>query len=85
MVLSQMTGENVNIGDYLSVCVMHTKLCLTLCNNMDCGLPASSVHGVFQISILEWVAIFFSRGSSQPRDCTHISVSPALTNGFFTS
>ena len=42
--------------------------CPTLCNPMDCSLPGSSVHGIFQARILEWVAIFFSRGSSQLRD-----------------
>ena len=41
-----------------------TKLCLTLCNPMDCGPPGSSVHGSFQARILEWVAISFSRASS---------------------
>ena len=40
---------------------------------MDCSLPASSVHGIFQARILEWVAISFSRRSSRPRDQTHIS------------
>ena len=42
--------------------------CLTLCNPMDCSLPRSSVHGIFQATVLEWVAIPFSRGSSQPRE-----------------
>ena len=42
--------------------------CLTLCHPMDCSLPGSSTHGIFQARILEWVAISFSRGSSQPRD-----------------
>ena len=37
------------------------KLCPTLCDPMDCGLPGSSVHGIFQARILEWVAISFSR------------------------
>ena len=46
--------------------------CLTLCNPMDCSLPDSSVHGIFQAKILEWVALPFSRGFSQPRDWTHI-------------
>ena len=41
---------------------------LTLCYPMDCSLPGSSVHGILQARILEWVAVFFSRGSSQPRD-----------------
>jgi len=38
--------------------------CLTLCNPMYCTLPGSSVHGIFQARVLEWVAIFFSRGYS---------------------
>ena len=42
--------------------------CLTLCDPRDCSLPGSSVHGIFQARVLEWVAISFSRGSSQPRD-----------------
>ena len=50
-----------------------TKLCLVLCNPMDCSLPGSSVHGISQTRILECVAISFSRGSSQPRHQTHIS------------
>ena len=44
-----------------------------LWNPMDCSLPISSVHGIFQTRVLEWVAISFSRGSSRPRDWTHIS------------
>ena len=44
-----------------------------LCNSMDCSLPGSSVHGILQARILEWVAISFSRGSSWPRDQTCVS------------
>ena len=50
-----------------------TLLWLTLCNLMDCNLPDSSIHAIFQARILEWVAISFSKGSSQPRDCTWVS------------
>ena len=50
-----------------------TQLCPTLCNSMDCSLLGSSVHGSLQARILEWVAISFSRGSSQPRDRTWVS------------
>ena len=50
-----------------------TQSCLTLCNPMDWSLPGSSVHGVLQARILEWVAIFFSRGTSGPRDRTRVS------------
>ena len=46
---------------------------LTLCDPMDCSLPASSVHGILQARILEWVAMTFSRGSSQPRGGTWVS------------
>ena len=49
------------------------QLCLTLCDPMDCSLPGSSVHEIFQARILEWVAISFSRGSSQPGDRTWVS------------
>ena len=47
--------------------------CPTLCNPMDWSLPGSSIHGIFQARVLEWVAISFSRGSSQPRDRTQVS------------
>ena len=47
--------------------------CPTLCNPMDCSLPGFSVYGIFQARILEWVAISFSRRSSQPRDWTRVS------------
>ena len=43
-----------------------TQSCLILCDPMDCSLPGSSVHGIFQARVLEWVAISFSRGSSWP-------------------
>ena len=65
---------------YVCVCVCAhacvcsvVQLCLTLCNPMDCSLPGSSVHGIFQARILERVAISSSRGSSWPRDQTCIS------------
>ena len=50
-----------------------TQLCPTLCNPMKYSPPGSSVHGILQASALEWIAIPFSRGSSQPRDRTWIS------------
>ena len=50
-----------------------TQSCPTLCNPMDCSLPGFSVHGIFQARVLEWDAISFSRGSSQPRDQTLVS------------
>ena len=50
-----------------------TQSCPTLCVPMDCSLPGSSIHGIFQARILEWVAISFSRRSSRPRDGTQVS------------
>ena len=49
-------------------------MCPTLCNPTDYSLPGSSVHGIFQARVLEWVAIAFSRGSSRPRDRTQVSL-----------
>ena len=53
--------------------VLVTQSCLTTSDPMDCSPPGSSVHGILQAGILEWVAIPFSRGSSQPGDRTQIS------------
>ena len=59
----------------LCICVLVSlfKSCLTLHNPMDCSMPGSFVQGILQARILEWVAIPFSRGSSQPKDQTCIS------------
>ena len=51
--------------------VLIAQSCPTLCNPMDCSPSGSSVHGILQARILEWLAIPFSRGSSQPRDLPH--------------
>ena len=53
--------------------VLDTKSCSTLCDPMDCSLPGSSVHGILQARILEWVATPFSRGFSRTRDQTWVS------------
>ena len=54
-------------------CCLVTKSCPTLCGPMGCSPPGSSVHRLLQGKILEWVVIFFSRGSSRPRDWTCLS------------
>ena len=59
--------NNNNTHTNIRYCYLVAKLCLPLCDPMDCSLPGSSVHGISQAKILEWVAISFSRGSSQPR------------------
>ena len=58
-----------------------TKLCLILCDLMDGSLLGFSVHGISQTGILEWVVISFSRGSSWPRDRTHISFVSHIDRG----
>ena len=52
---------------------MCAKSCLTLCSPMDCSPPGSSVFGILQVRILEWVARPSSRGSSIPSDQTCVS------------
>ena len=70
-------GEEFSCLPICNVCVCvrtstHTQSCLTLCDSMDYRPPGSSVHGIFQASLLEWVAIFSSR-SSRPRNRTLVS------------
>ena len=57
----------------VTVCVLDTRLCPTLCDPKDCSPPGSSVHGILQARIPEWGAVSFSRGSSWPRDRTWVS------------
>ena len=53
--------------------VFITQSCPTLCDPMDCSPPGSSVPGILQMRILQWVATPFSRGSSRPKDRTKVS------------
>ena len=89
MLLRSRATQVTDVCVCVCVCVRararaRTKLvqsCPTLCNSMDCSLSGSSVHRIFQARILEWVAVPFSRGSSQPRDQTQVS---CISGGFFT-
>ena len=63
-----------------SLCLV-AQSCPAVCDPMDFSLPGSSVHGILQARILEWVAMPTSRGSSQPRDHTQVS---CIAGGFFT-
>ena len=69
-----------SLSIYVCVCT-RAQSCLTL-QTHESSPPGSSAHGILQARILEWVAISFSRGSSQPKDWTCVSVSPALTGRF---
>ena len=66
-------SESIAFGYFTIVCAQLLSYILTVCNPMDCSPPRSSIHGISQARILEWGAISFSRGSSQPRDGTHVS------------
>ena len=68
-------GSPITFKIVCRVCVCATSLWsrLTLCDPMGCSPPGSSVHGILQAGILEWVFMPSSRGSSQPRDQTGIS------------
>ena len=59
--------------------------CLTLCDPMDCSPPGSSVHGIFQGRILEWVPMPSSRDPPNPGIEPPSLMSPALAGGFFTT
>ena len=61
-----------------------TQSCPTLCDPMDRSLPGTSIHGILQARMLEWVAISFSRGSSQPRDGIRVFCISCIGRWFFT-
>ena len=71
----QCAGVSTFPAIYLSIMKWSevAQLCLTLCDPVDCSLPCSSLRGILQARILEWVAISFSSRSSQPRDRTWVS------------
>ena len=60
------------VVDEGSVCVLVGQSWPTLCDPRECSLSGSSVHGIFQARVLEWVSISFSRRSSQPKDGTWV-------------
>ena len=71
---TELTGEPYRVIEkLLNIDCEIAQSCLTLCDPMDCSPPGSSIHGIFQARILEWVAISFSRGSSWPRNWTQVS------------
>ena len=79
--LSHSINILILIKCYIYICSV-AQTCTILCNPMDDGLTSSSVHGILQARVLEQVAISISRGSSWPRDRTHVS---CLADGFFST
>ena len=71
-----------HVAVYMCACVLSHSACLNL-DHLDCSPPGSFVHGIFQTRILEWVAILFSRRSSDPRIKPTSFASPAVAGGFF--
>ena len=80
---NQIAKENLQTTEYLKTLdkifknllwseVKVAQSCLTLCDPMDCSPPGSSVYGISQARIPEWVVISFSKGSSWPRDWIHV-------------
>ena len=67
---SSISEKGINASEWVSEAA---QSCPTLCDPMDCTLPGSSNHGILQARILEWVAIFFSTGSSWTRERTKVS------------
>ena len=77
-----MLGGTCYLSGLLCACAQSFP---SFCNPMDSSLLGSSVHGSFQARILEWVAISFSKGSSQPRDRLVSPESPTWEDRFFTT
>ena len=70
------SGQRCMLAHCMCVCVCaraHAQLCPTACYPIDCSPPGSSVYGILQARVLEWVAIPFSRGFSRPRDGTRVA------------
>ena len=82
---SHLTGNqisNVWQQNHALLCCLVTQSCLMLCHSMDWSLPGSSVHGILQARILEWVTVPFSRRSCRPRNRTQVS---RTAGSFFTT
>ena len=76
---------SLNYGSFLCMCAQSLQSCLTLCDHMDCSPPGSSVHGILQARILEWVVMPSSRGSSWPTGGTWVSCRYYIAGRFFTT
>ena len=75
----------LNVLTCLPVPVKSLQSCLTLCDPMDCSPPGSSIQGILQARILDWVVMHSSRGSSPSRDWTQVCCSSCNASGFFTT
>ena len=80
-VFTDQLGQDCRCLDAIVV-VVSLSVVSNSCDPVDCSLPGSSVHGIFQARILEWVSISYPRGSSLPRDQTQVS---CIAGEFFTA
>ena len=83
--LWRITNSQICTNSQVCMCAKSLQSCPTLCNPMNCTLSGSSVHGILQARIWESIAMPSSRGSSPPRDWTHISCSSCTAGRFFTT
>ena len=74
--------ELLFLNNYYYLCVLVPQSCPVLWDHIDCSPPGSSVQGILQARILEWVALLFSKGSTLPGDRTRVSY---MAVGFFTA
>ena len=68
-----MAKRSLKLTSFFEVLMLMLNCVRLFCDPMDCSPPGSSVHGIFQAEILEWIAISSTRGSSPPRDRTYVS------------
>ena len=85
MPLAPSGGGLKNCHKCALVCADLPQSCLTRCDPMDHSPPGSTVHGILQTRILDWIAVLSSRGSSRPRDQTFISYVSCIAGGVFTT
>ena len=75
----------ISSHDYICMHAKSAQSCPTLCVPIDCSLPGSSVHGILQAKMLEWVAFLPPEDLLNPRIKPKSSTSPTLAGGFFTT
>ena len=80
LLLKILLDHKLQMYAYLLMWAKSFQSCPTLCDPMDCSPPGSSVHGILQARMLEWAAMPSSRGSSWPRDQTHVSYVSWVSN-----
>ena len=81
----KQNGVSLKIESRTTISTKSLQACLTLCDPVVCSPPDSSVHGILQTRILEWVVMSSSRGSPQPRDQTLLSYVYWIAKRFFTT